>query len=309
MPIILGGSVGTGSAALSYASVATLIGRCRRWLEDRPFESQTAATITSSATTLSVDDGTLFAKGDWFEWDDSTYEEAFVESVSSNDLTIVRGHLGSTAAAHGNDVRLLIKPRYPRQFLYDEITDAIAQTWPRFWSPVTQSITPVASTILYEANSDAEGLIAASQLCSGSVTDIAIYTPQGSIRPYDGSRIYRMHLRRHMPTATFSSGKAWYIPAFDNLTNALTVTYPAPPSASTVIEGHMAKWVVHTAVAMVARGKQFPRTSGDMSQGDQSTQVLDMGRLAAQMDMQAEAIAPRLVADLMRDYGWSSFNA
>lgn len=306
MPIILGGSVGTGSAALSYATVAQLIARCRWRLEDRPLETVTTGTITDSAATLTVADGTLFGStgGDWFEWDDATYEEAMVASVSGNTLTLTggRGHLGSTAAAHGSGVKLLIRPRYPRQQLYQAILNALAGTWPRFYSPVTQSLSSLSiSTKLYEANSDAEGIIGATQKTTSTTTDVAEYRDPYSTH-WDGVSYYPIKLRRFQPTATFASGKAWYIPILDNTTNAITVTYPAIPTITTVIEGLMADWIVCRAVAEVAMNKQLPRTSQDMAASDDNTAPLDMARLAAQMRQEANGIAAKMQADLNTTY-------
>jgi hypothetical protein len=302
-----GGGSSSGTAALTYAGLTALISRCRWRLEDRPLETTAASSISNSATTFTVADGTLFGAtgGDWFEWDDNTYEEALVGAVSTNTLSgLARGHLGSTAAAHSNGARILIRPRYPRQALYQAITNAIAKTGPRFYSPLSQTITPSSTEALYEANSDAEGIISAVQLSTHpSIVDFVSYVDP-LVSPMNGSAWYGIKLKRQLDTATFASGKAWYIPRTDNLTNDIVITYPAKVTETTVIEGHMADWVVSTAVAEVAENKQYPRLSGDQNINDDGTSALDMARLAAQERQRANSIAARLQADLDINYGF-----
>ena len=55
------------------------------------------AEFSSSDTTLTVDDGTLFAVGQLIKIDS---EYSRITAISTNDLTVVRGEAGSTAAAH-----------------------------------------------------------------------------------------------------------------------------------------------------------------------------------------------------------------
>merc|ERR1712093_322344 len=64
----------------------------------------TSANLSASATTLAVADGTKFAAGDVIQVED---ELMLVTATSSNDLTVTRGHAGTTAAAHDGSTTAL----------------------------------------------------------------------------------------------------------------------------------------------------------------------------------------------------------
>merc|ERR1712093_480653 len=64
----------------------------------------TSANLDASATTLAVADGTKFAAGDVIQVED---ELMLVTATSSNDLTVTRGHAGTTAAAHDGSTTAL----------------------------------------------------------------------------------------------------------------------------------------------------------------------------------------------------------
>lgn len=72
------------------------------WLEDElgPDEDLLNGALTSGATTVTVDNGDYFREGMIARIND---EHVRVSSVSGNDLTVVRGYSGTTAAAHSDD--------------------------------------------------------------------------------------------------------------------------------------------------------------------------------------------------------------
>lgn len=69
------------------------------WVEDEMFayESVLTAQVDDAATSLDVADGTAFTKGHVVQVDD---EYMLVTAVSGNEVTVTRGYLGSSAAAH-----------------------------------------------------------------------------------------------------------------------------------------------------------------------------------------------------------------
>merc|ERR1712093_804110 len=70
----------------------------------RDSETTTSVNLDASATTLAVADGTKFAAGDVIQVED---ELMLVTATSSNDLTVTRGHAGTTAAAHDGSTTAL----------------------------------------------------------------------------------------------------------------------------------------------------------------------------------------------------------
>ena len=62
-------------------------------------QNDTGFVTDSTETVLTVSDGSNFYEGDWIKIDN---EIMYVDSVSSNDLTIIRGTSGTSASGHTN---------------------------------------------------------------------------------------------------------------------------------------------------------------------------------------------------------------
>ena len=62
-----------------------------------------AETLDNSETGVDVDDGTEFQVGDVFRVDS---EDMFVSSISTNTLTVIRGHGDTTAATHADNAKI-----------------------------------------------------------------------------------------------------------------------------------------------------------------------------------------------------------
>ena len=58
------------------------------------------ADVNTSTTTIPVDDGTVFAVNDYLKIESEIVK---VTSISSNDLTVVRTQMGTSAEAHEDD--------------------------------------------------------------------------------------------------------------------------------------------------------------------------------------------------------------
>jgi len=187
---------------------STVVARVRRLLTDRPWET-TSTTATTSAT-VAVPDGTQWAAGDILEWTYSatgTGEQALVRSVSSNDLTVLRGYGSVTATAHASGDRVIKNPT----FSYDDIVESIDETlnglWPNVWRGITQAVTPDASKMWIDSGLSAAELDALVDFSSAvqvvNTTDLGVYGP---------NQRRRIAIRRNMPTGTWASGVAVRFP-------------------------------------------------------------------------------------------------
>jgi hypothetical protein len=259
-------------------SVATLIPRVRRLLEDRPFEDYLTANIALASTaTMTVNSPTAWATGNVAEFPDG--DQALLRSGTSNPLSIKRGHNGTTATTHtANDV-ILKDPR----FSYDQIDQAIRRVvdtdlWPWVWVVSTAAVTPVTGTTHYLAGATVVDIISAVQ--KSGTTDWKHYGHKGS-----GLRI---QLRRGLPSADFATGKAYYIPSFDNTTNNITVTFRAIVTTDTIEDGAMADVVVLFTAARLLEAKDIPRTGEDVSQSETGVPPASTLRTGAYFREQAE---------------------
>lgn len=201
---------------------ATVVNRVRRLLNDRPWET-TSTTATTSAT-VAVPDGTQWATGDILEWSHSATgqgEQALVRSVSSNDLTVLRGYGSVAATAHTSGDRVIKNPT----FFYDDIVESIDETlnslYPNAWKSIQQGVTPAANAKWIDSGLSAaelDSLIdfsAAVQVYNSS--DLGLYGPHHRRRVY---------IRRNMPTGTWASGVAVRFPdGFYDASNTVTFTF------------------------------------------------------------------------------------
>jgi len=201
---------------------ATVVARVQRLLNDRPWET-TSTTATTSAT-VAVPDGTQWDTGDILEWTYSATgqgEQAYVRSVSGNNLATLRGYGSVAAAAHTSGDRVIKNPT----FKYDDVIESIDETlnglWPNAWKAVQQAVTPSASARWIDS-----GLSAAEQ---DAVVDfssaVQVYNTD-NIGLYGPHQRRRIAIRRNMPTGTWSSGFAVRFPdGFYDPTASVTVTF------------------------------------------------------------------------------------
>jgi len=288
-------------------SQATLIKRIRKEVDDEPWETTASGSITNSATTLAVPDGTQWVAGDRLEWDDGTDEVALVQGVSVNNLTpLKRGHNGTTAVAHATAVPLLKNP----EFEYGEIAEAISSTieglWPFVWAVSTTDITAVAGKRFYEMPAAFLAFIAATQ-------DATVTAGKFVLRRY-GAKGSRLPVGVHfqVPAAIAASGKALELPTVYTTPSAtITVTYAGlvtdtvgTGSYTDIEAGLMATMMVHGAVAWLLESSEVERVKDDVDQGDvgvgPAARVRDASyfrsrfeQLRRQYNLKLEATAPR----------------
>ena len=92
-------------------------------------------TLSAVATTVTVTDGSLVSAGQTLLLDS---EQLFVREVSGNNLTVVRGVNGTTAATHADGSDLLVY-RYP-----DPVVRAVLLMAGRFWKRKDSPYGPTA---------------------------------------------------------------------------------------------------------------------------------------------------------------------
>jgi hypothetical protein len=196
---------------------AALIQRIRYELGDHPWE--TTGSAASASSVVAVADGTDWAEGDIGEFEDDG-EQFWVKSISTNDLTCVRGYNGTTAATQAASSRILKFPRYA----YKEVINAIESTiqslpYHKIWKKVGDTITPDASaTVWYDLAADALDIIDARQLYSTSDTKEGRYGERHSSFP--------IILRRNMTTSLVASGVGVRFPAgFYHASNTVNIDY------------------------------------------------------------------------------------
>lgn len=123
---------------------------------------QTLATAANAAdTTIDVTDGTDWNEGDILEWV-SDGDQAYVQSVSGNVLTVIRGVNGTTAATHAGTAATK-NPTVPYLKVTDSIDACINTLWPWAWKVVELTITPSTTDRYFEVSGDVIDLVAVWQ--------------------------------------------------------------------------------------------------------------------------------------------------
>jgi hypothetical protein len=201
---------------------ATVVSRVRRLLTDRPWET-TSTTATTSAP-VAVPDGTQWAAGDILEWTFSatgTGEQALVRSVSTNDLTVLRGYGSVAPTAHASGDRVIKNPT----FSYDDIVESIDETlnglWPNAWKAITQTVTPDSAAKWIDSGLSATELDALVDFSSAvqvyNTDDLGVYGPH---------QRRRIKIRRNMPSGTWASAVAVAFPdGYYSTTASITMIF------------------------------------------------------------------------------------
>lgn len=130
------------------------------------------------------------------------YERMYVRSVSSQDLTVIRGWNGTTATTHADGDVVHIEPRWARQDILDALTTA-AQALPRsVFGVTTVDLTPTSEAHAFDL--------------TGALGKDVIRLLQIWRKNTDGAaylwRDVRATLLRDMDTSLFTSGYAVQLP-------------------------------------------------------------------------------------------------
>ena len=134
---------------------------------ERPYEALINETFSDVDTTLTLDDGTPWAVGDIGEFDDG--EQVLVTAVATNDLTVIRGYNGTTAAAQADDSRIVKNPRFSiaqieqatghaldilADYLYVETTETITYDPTTRWYALSTTFDKVLTVFYKPTNED-----------------------------------------------------------------------------------------------------------------------------------------------------------
>lgn len=255
---------------MAYAK-ATLVSRIRRELNDVPwFDAAAAAVTTAGQTTLTVADTTLYAVGDVIEFQDDG-EQVLVQALfSATVLTIARGHNGTTPSTHLISTQLAKGPLFQYKQIEFAVEASLQSLWPSVYHVASEAITPVAGTKWYANATTPAGidLISAVQMSTSTPSTPFFY----------GARkgAYPIALVHGLPTASFTSGSAYYIPHFRNTTNTVLIRSAAiiddtvsGSNYSYLSDGLLVEAVVLLAAADLLQFLDIPRSS------DQDTTMAD----------------------------------
>lgn len=297
-------------------SKATLISRIRGTVGDNPYVEPNSDTAAANDVTITVPDGTKWSAGDILEWQEDG-DQAYVRSITGNDLTVFRSWNGTTATAHDGSVTAKQVAQNP-SFKYIEveraIEAAIQSLWPFVYKLETVTVTPDTTKNWYNGTDTLLDLSSAVQVVSGT-------TPANSVVFFYGvfGTSFPIVLKKNMPTAVVASGTGIYIPYFKDTTNTITVNGIArvvdtvsAGNYSDLTDGIQVECVLAYAVSNLLLSSDVGRTaSDDVSMGDETVRAGVRTQLAAfwehrgwekreQWKMELDVTLPRMVATSRR---------
>lgn len=154
----------SGTAGLSESA---LVKNTVRLLSDVPYTDVHSNSLDTSTTTLTVptDATTRWEAGDTADWlADGTYEAALVTATAATALTIRRGYLDTTAAAHATNAVVRKNPRFLAHNAQKAVQDAISDDlYPAVYAVYEQSATASAERWHNLEDATAEEIIHAYQ--------------------------------------------------------------------------------------------------------------------------------------------------
>ncbi len=184
-------------------TVADLVEATRQHLfaSYRPEYNFLNGAINDSATSLTLDISPLtgVGRGTILGIDD---ELIYVKSVSSQTCTVVRGWLGTTAASHDDAASVEVNPRFPRQVIVDALRSEIDS-----WGP----------SVFYQDTITVPGNTIARAYDLTSLGDFYDVT-EVSREPYTWETAatwptVEVKVKRNLPTTSFPSGNAMFLPS------------------------------------------------------------------------------------------------
>lgn len=281
---------------MAVVSIDTLVTRAKHLLDDEPYEARTTGSIADgAATTVPINDGTQWVEGDVGEFDDASGDQFKVISIASNNLTVKRGHNGTSAAGHASGVTVLKNPRFGRDQIVRSLNEAMVSLQPMVWKRATTTLTAVAGTYVYDLGVlDFIFLSSVTQKVAAGET--VKYGREGTGLPVVVERNHNTFTGDASPTLRFPNG-------FKTTTTFTTVdvTYAALLTTSDLEETYgVANAVLLGAVALLVTGKQVPRLGSDVSQGDASVSPGVHDQVGEMWRQRATEAAQRANAHLMR---------
>ncbi len=126
----------------------TLVQRTRRFMGDWPQLDTITASASSSVTTLTVADATIYSPNWLIELDSEVMRVK--TNAPGTALGVSRGQAGTTAASHASGATILVRPDFYTQEYLDAVNDAYQATWPYLYRHIIDTtITTTADTYEY----------------------------------------------------------------------------------------------------------------------------------------------------------------
>jgi hypothetical protein len=271
---------------------ATLVKRVRRRLDDEPWETTitNSPTASASSTTVGVPDGTQWTEGDIGEFTDG--ERVRVVSVSSNNLTVKRGHDDTTITAHTTGDVILKEPEYAFVEIVEAIERTIDDLWPWVYVVSSTTLTAVSSKRYYDLPTAFKALVSVTQ-------DVTSTSGQYRLLEYGAKGSgYVVGVARGLPTTIATSGTALYMPDVRiTPTTSIIVRYARLISSTAsggnyadLEDGLEADAVVTKAIVKLLEDREIQRVVDDVQQGDIGVQPNAVARDAAFFDQKGDQL-------------------
>lgn len=195
-----------------------------------------ALDTSTTSVTLDISPLTGVGRGAILGVDD---ELLYVRSVSSQVCTVVRGWLGTTAAAHSDDALVEVNPRFPRHTIKTALLDEI-NSWP---TDVFYEDTITLSGVTSSRGYDLTGL--------GTFYNVSDVLRE----PYTGETTWRslspnFSVQRNLPAASYASTAALFIHADLSSATDLQVIVQKPFVTSTFTDATDVNTTVKLATSM-----------------------------------------------------------
>jgi hypothetical protein len=277
-------------------SQATLVKRIRVELNDNPWFDSVTSSPNTTATTVTVGDGTKYSIGVVIEY--QTDGELCL--VTGNTLTVIRNYMLSvtatagTGTAHTSGDIIAADPRYRYMEITEAISTTLSELYPHVYRTIAVSITPVSGKHWYDLAST--GILNLSTIYQEVGTSSAT---SGSIIEYGMDAFYAVRLARNLPTAKVPTGPGLWINNLRDVTNTIYVTgvgqiddTVSASSYSYITGNDEANCIIFLTAAKLVGSLEIVRvTQDDVSMGDATVQP-GMRRNLAQY-LEAKGLAER----------------
>lgn len=256
-----------------------VINRVRDILGDTPWmQGGTGSNfVTGTATTIAVTDGTRWSEGNVMEFQ-ANGEQAWVQSVSANNVTVIRSIRGTPAAATQATGILFKDPVYGYSSILNAVNLTIQGLWPYVYKKVSfpTGLTYSASTYWYDLADAAWGLISVTQIQGSSPAYLLPFGHKGSHYP--------VVFRKNLPSGLVASGTGMAFPrGWPSTTTVVNVDYAAKLTATQTTPPTYDDWtdttldldmLAYGAAARLVKNYEVNRVSDeDTGMGDQSVQA------------------------------------
>jgi hypothetical protein len=234
---------------------------------DRPFVAQINGAILDSDTTITMDDGTPWAPQDIGEFDDG--EQVLVVSVSTNDLTVIRGWNGTTAAAQSDNAILTQNPRFTRKQIDQALQHMLEDLRPTLYDLETKTLTYDPTTTWYEFSAADDARI---------INVVSVYYKASGVdHPYP-VEFYRF--QREVDSTAFSGARGISMPAQLHLATGSSVYVLVRKEVQTISDcpDNWKSMLIMGVVYHLLGGANVARTQDPGKRTDRTVQAGQEGR-------------------------------